>query len=88
MQELEQALQGAVSSRSEQQGQQSNSQLGSEGESTDDSGMPLVKHLINQGYLKDSPKWLSAKGFNMIGGRILSDVMKALKAGEYGRTNP
>lgn len=84
MQELEQALQGAVSSRSEQQGQQSNSQLGSEGESTDDSGMPLVKHLINQGYLKDSPKWLSAKGFNMIGGRILSDVMKALKAGEYG----
>lgn len=84
MQELEQALQGAVSSRSEQQGQQSNSQLGSEGESTDDSGMRLVKHLINQGYLKDSPKWLSAKGFNMIGGRILSDVMKALKAGEYG----
>lgn len=84
MQELEQALQGAVSSRSGQQGQQSNSQLGSEGESTDDSGMRLVKHLINQGYLKDSPKWLSAKGFNMIGGRILSDVMKALKAGEYG----
>ncbi len=46
--------------------------------------MPLVKQLMNKGYLKDSPKWLSSKGFNEIGNRILSDVMKALKAGEYG----
>src|SRR3712207_9389893 len=50
----------------------------------DDSGMPLVAYLIQKGYLKDSPKWLSAKGFTAIGGKILSDVMKALKAGEYG----
>jgi uncharacterized protein with von Willebrand factor type A (vWA) domain len=46
--------------------------------------MPLVRQLIQRGYLKDSPKWLSAKGFTSIGGKILSDVMKALKAGEYG----
>lgn len=86
LQELEQALQGAMSSteQQEQQSQQSNSQTGSEGDTADDSGMPLVKQLMNKGYLKDSPKWLSAKGFNMIGGKILSDVMKALKAGEYG----
>lgn len=85
LQELEQALQGAMSSMSEQQSsQQQSSQSGSEGGTGDDSGMPLVRHLINRAYLKDSPKWLSAKGFNMIGTRILSDVMKALKAGEYG----
>lgn len=87
LQELEQALQGAMSSteqQEQQQSQQSSSQTGSEGDSADDSGMPLVKQLMNKGYLKDSPKWLSAKGFNMIGGKILSDVMKALKAGEYG----
>lgn len=86
LQELEQALQGAMSSTSgeEQQSQPSRSQEGSEGDSADDSGMPLVKQLMNRGYLKDSPKWLSAKGFNIVGGKILSDVMKTLKAGEYG----
>jgi uncharacterized protein with von Willebrand factor type A (vWA) domain len=86
LQELEQALQGALSSTTgeEQQSQQSRSHEGSEGDSADDSGMPLVKQLINRGYLKDSPKWLSAKGFNIVGGKILSDVMKTLKAGEYG----
>ncbi len=87
LQELEQALQGAMSSTEQQEQQQSqlsSSRTGSEGDSADDSGMPLVKQLMNKGYLKDSPKWLSAKGFNMIGGKILSDVMKALKAGEYG----
>ena len=88
LQELEQALQGAMSSMSDQQeqqdNQQSSSQSGSEGDTGNDSGMPLVRQLMNRGYLKDSPKWLSAKGFSMIGTKILSDVMKALKAGEYG----
>ncbi len=86
LQELEQALQGAVSSdMQEQQNQQeSSSKMGNEGDTGDDSGMPLVRQLMNKGYLKDSPKWLSTKGFNTIGTKILSDVMKALKSGEYG----
>jgi uncharacterized protein with von Willebrand factor type A (vWA) domain len=87
LQELEQTLQGMMSSTSEQEQQsrqQPGSPAGSKGETGDDSGMPLVKHLMNKGYLKDSPKWLSSKGFNTIGTKILSDVMKALKAGEYG----
>jgi uncharacterized protein with von Willebrand factor type A (vWA) domain len=46
--------------------------------------MPFIAYLMQKGYLKDSPKWLSAKGFTAIGGKILSDVMKALKTGEYG----
>lgn len=87
LQELEQTLQGVMSSASDQEQQsrqQPSSPAGSKGETGDDSGMPLVKQLMNKGYLKDSPKWLSAKGFNTIGTKILSDVMKALKAGEYG----
>lgn len=91
LQELEQTLQGAMSSMQQQdQQQQQQSQqrqgarAGAAGEDGGDSGMPLVRHLMQKGYLKDSPKWLSAKGFAAIGGKILSDVMKALKAGEYG----
>ena len=91
LQELEQTLQGAMSSMQQQdQQQQQQSQqrqgagAGAAGEDGGDSGMPLVRRLMQKAYLKDSPKWLSAKGFTAIGGKILSDVMKALKAGEYG----
>jgi len=90
LQELEQTLQGIMSSLSNQQ-QENSEQHQTKGslddsreDSRDDSGMPLVAYLIQKGYLKDSPKWLSAKGFTAIGSKILSDVMKALKAGEYG----
>jgi uncharacterized protein with von Willebrand factor type A (vWA) domain len=89
LQELEQTLQGLVSSISKQQEgsqqqQESGSVADSQGESEEDSGMALVRYLMQKGYLKDSPKWLSAKGFTAIGGKILSDVMKVLNAGEYG----
>src|SRR3712207_112968 len=89
LQELEQTLQGVMSSLSKQQEnseqQQTKGSLDdSREDGQDDSGMPLIAYLIQKGYLKDSPKWLSAKGFTAIGSRILSDVMKALKAGEYG----
>jgi uncharacterized protein with von Willebrand factor type A (vWA) domain len=89
LQELEQTLQGMMSSFSKQQEgsqqqQGSGSMSDSRGESEDDPGMALVRYLMQKGYLKDSPKWLSAKGFTAIGGKILSDVMKALNTGEYG----
>ncbi len=91
LQELEQTLLGAMSSMQQQdQQQQQQSQqrqgarAGAAAEDGGDSGMLLVRRLMQKGYLKDSPKWLSAKGFTAIGGKILSDVMKALKAGEYG----
>jgi uncharacterized protein with von Willebrand factor type A (vWA) domain len=89
LQELEQTLQGMMSSlskRQERDRQQERSGMvaDSNNESGDESGMPLVAYLMQKGYLKDSPKWLSAKGFTTIGGKMLSDVMKALKAGEYG----
>jgi uncharacterized protein with von Willebrand factor type A (vWA) domain len=89
LQELEQTLQGVMSTLSKQQEnsrlQHSTGSLANSNEEVaDDSGIPLVAYLIQKGYLKDSPKWLSAKGFTAIGNKVLSDVMKALKAGEYG----
>ena len=87
LQELEQSLQGLMSSGSEgreQESGKSSADTDSKSDQGQDLGMPLVRKLIQKGYLKDSPKWLSAKGFTSIGGRILSDVMKALKTGESG----
>lgn len=83
LQELEQALQAAMPSEGE--GQQQQRQGPQQGEQAEDcDGLPLVRQLMQKGYLKDSPKWLSSKGFVNIGGKILQDVMKTLKAGEYG----
>jgi uncharacterized protein with von Willebrand factor type A (vWA) domain len=39
---------------------------------------------MKKGYLKNSEKWLSSKGFVNIGGKILQDVMKELKKGDFG----
>ena len=83
LQELEQALQAAMPQEGEgQQQQRPGSQQGEK--AGDGDGLPLVRQLMQKGYLKDSPKWLSSKGFVNIGGKILQDVMKTLKAGEYG----
>lgn len=88
LQELEQSLQSAMSSSpgtgEGEENRTTRSDSGLDKELDQDSDLPLVRRLIQRGYLKDSPKWLSAKGFTSIGGSILSDVMKALKTGEYG----
>jgi uncharacterized protein with von Willebrand factor type A (vWA) domain len=54
------------------------------GDGTPVSGTPIVAQLMQKGYLKDSNKWLTSKGFINIGGKILSDVMRALKTGDLG----
>jgi len=93
LQELEQALQKAMESmaQEEREGRQNRQQQGAQSGSKmpqqdDDAGdgLPLVRQLMQKGYLKDSPKWLSTKGFTDIGSRILQDVMKELEAGDYG----
>src|SRR5215467_5567193 len=48
------------------------------------SGTPIVTQLMQKGYLKDSRRWLTSKGFMSIGGKILGDVMGALKKGDLG----
>ena len=47
-------------------------------------GIPIITQLIQGGYLVDSRKWLRTKGFVSIGGKILNDIMKALKTGDLG----
>jgi uncharacterized protein with von Willebrand factor type A (vWA) domain len=50
-------------------------------------GIPIITQLIQGGYLVDSidsRKWLSTKGFVSIGGKMLNDIMKALKTGDLG----
>ncbi|WP_415283854.1 VWA domain-containing protein [Candidatus Nitrososphaera sp. FF02] len=68
----------------EQEGKQEQQSQQSGDKADDGDGIPLVRQLVQKGYLKDSPKWLSNKGFVNVGNRILSDVMTTLKAGEYG----
>jgi uncharacterized protein with von Willebrand factor type A (vWA) domain len=48
------------------------------------SGTPIVTQLMQKGYLKDSKRWLTSKGFMSIGGKILDDVMGALNGGDLG----
>ena len=48
------------------------------------SSVSIIAELERRGYLKDSSKWLSKKGFLAVGGRLLHDVMKALKNADSG----
>jgi uncharacterized protein with von Willebrand factor type A (vWA) domain len=87
--ELEQTLQDVMSTHYKQS--EKGKQQKKNGQNTDTkgagvqmSGMPIITQLIQKGYLKDSEKWLSARGFIDIGRKILNDVMKALKTGDFG----
>jgi len=48
------------------------------------SGASIIAQLIQKGYLKESDRWLTDKGFINIGRRILKDITKALQTGELG----
>ncbi|MBV9178061.1 MAG: VWA domain-containing protein [Nitrososphaeraceae archaeon] len=93
LQQLEQSLQDILTSHDSNH--ESNNQQQERNQSAKVTGIPsrnsapqpIIRHLIQKGYLKDSQKWLSSKGFITIGGKILNDVMKALKAGDFGVHN-
>ncbi len=90
IQELEQSLQSISQQKQleqsatiyykESRGQQTDVERGEKPV----SGTPIVTQLMQKGYLKDSKRWLTSKGFMSIGGSILSDVMGALKKGDLG----
>src|SRR5919198_1959369 len=89
MQELEQSLQNAMSNNRHEEDYNKQEQVNQQNTKSKSvgpriAGKPIIKHLIQKGYLKDSNKWLSSKGFLDIGGRILNDIMKALKTGDFG----
>lgn len=90
LQELERSLE-ALSAQHQQEHRDSAQDKETRGQETDIkgkgvqfSGTPIVAQLTQKGYLKDSNKWLTSKGFINIGGKILSDVMRALKTGDPG----
>jgi uncharacterized protein with von Willebrand factor type A (vWA) domain len=89
LQELEQILKDVISKEPEGSNSDTERVKKRQTTKTDDKdrqgfGMPIVAQLIQRGYLKDSQKWLSSKGFISIGTKILSDVMRALKTGDFG----
>jgi len=44
----------------------------------------IIAELQQLGYIKDSSKWLSKKGFFAVGTRLLEDVVRALNKGTIG----
>jgi uncharacterized protein with von Willebrand factor type A (vWA) domain len=90
IQELEQALQ-SISQQKQLEPSATTHYKETRGKQTDVergkmpvSGTPIVAQLMQKGYLKDSKRWLTSKGFMSIGGKILRDVMGALKKGDLG----
>src|SRR4029078_2212240 len=51
---------------------------------TNSQAFTIIAELERKGYLKDSSRWLSKKGFLAVGERLLHDVMKALDKGDIG----
>src|ERR671930_635137 len=84
LEEIEQALQDIISQQSiinkKHESKDQNPDY-NRNEGIEISGMPIVTQLIQKGYLKDSQKWLSTKGFIEIGGKILKVVRRVLKKG-------
>lgn len=91
LQDLERSLQAlSASEQKEQQGEigqkinRSAHQADVIGEQRKFAEIPIITQLLQKGYLKYSDKWLTRKGFALIGSKILSDVMETLKRDELG----
>ena len=85
IEDLKRSLQGLVASQDhhEQDMQNMSHNQQTTGENTL-SGASIVAQLIQKGYLKESDRWLTDKGFMNIGRNILKDITKALQAGDLG----
>jgi uncharacterized protein with von Willebrand factor type A (vWA) domain len=77
LEEIEQELQNLKKERENSQGDSDKSKS-SRTESS------IIAQLQQMGYIKDSRKWLSKKGFFAVGGILLEDVIRALNKGTIG----
>ena len=77
LEEIEQELQNLKKERENSQGESDKSKS-SRTESS------IIAQLQQMGYIKDSRKWLSKKGFFAVGGKLLEDVIRALNKGTIG----
>ncbi|HEX5573673.1 MAG TPA: VWA domain-containing protein [Nitrososphaeraceae archaeon] len=77
LEEIEQELQNLKKERE-------NSQSDSDKSKSSRTESSIIAQLQQFGYIKDSRKWLSKKGFFAVGGKLLEDVIKALNKGTIG----
>lgn len=77
LEEIEQELQNLKKERENNQSEQDDV----ESSRTESS---IIAQLQQMGYIKDSRKWLSKKGFFAVGGKLLEDVIRALNKGTIG----
>lgn len=77
LEEIEQELQYLKKERE-------NSQSESDKSKSSRTESSIIAQLQQMGYLKDSRKWLSKKGFFAVGGKLLEDVIRALNKGTIG----
>lgn len=77
LQEIEQELQNLKKEKEINQGESGDV----ESSRTESS---IIAQLQQMGYIKDSRKWLSKKGFFAVGGKLLEDVIRALNKGTIG----
>jgi len=77
LEEIEQELQNLKKEKENNQSEQDDV----ESSRTESS---IIAQLQEMGYIKDSRKWLSKKGFFAVGGKLLEDVIRALNKGTIG----
>ncbi|HJU79758.1 MAG TPA: VWA domain-containing protein [Nitrososphaeraceae archaeon] len=77
LEEIEQELQNLKKEKENSQGEGDNNEY----TKTETS---IIAQLQQMGYIKDSRKWLSKKGFFAVGGKLLEDVIRALNKGTIG----
>jgi uncharacterized protein with von Willebrand factor type A (vWA) domain len=77
LEEIEQELQNLKKEKENSQGESGDV----ESNKTESS---IIAQLRQMGYIKDSRKWLSKKGFFAVGGKLLEDVIRALNKGTIG----
>ncbi len=77
LEEIEQELQNLKKERE-------NSQSESDKSKSSRTESSIIAQLQQLGYIKDSRKWLSKKGFFAVGGKLLEDVIRALSKGTIG----
>jgi|SRR5437867_964549 len=81
LEEIEQELQNLKKEKENDQGQSDESKPFSGAFSGASS---IIVQLQESGYIKDSRKWLSKKGFFAVGSKLLQDVIRALNKGPIG----
>ncbi len=77
LEEIEQELQNLKKDKESNQGESDNVE-------SDRTESSIIAQLRQMGYIKDSRKWLSKKGFFAVGGKLLEDVIRALNKGTIG----